>query len=656
MVEDTTGGGEGYRLTVGLSTLNHLGVNLYNSVPAIVSEAVANAWDADATEVRIDIKSDSVTITDDGHGMTREECNRKYLTVGYARRKLDGPRSPGGRRVMGRKGIGKLSLFSVADVIEIHTARQESGEKSGFVMDYEKIKRQIDNGDGTAKPLVLDPVAESEIAVERGTMIRLTGLKRRIGEDAKAVRKRLARRFSIIDPDRNFSVVVNGDPITMADRDYFTRLEYVWYLGEEGSKATSQCTCPRERLDGNIDEERGYSVSGWIGTVKEQNDIDDENNKITVHARGKIIHEDMLDNIKNGGIFSRYLIGELQADFLDYDELEDIATTNRQSVIEDDERFKLLTEHVRGSVLKKVQDRWRDLRKDNAKKKVLGDPAIREWYETLSPGNREYAIRLFQKIESFCGIDRDAKVEMYKNGIVAFTTLTMRKRLDEMDKISADGDLDQVLKILGDVDELEAVHYHDISRGRLDVLKTFERMVDSDAKERVLQEYMAEHLWLLDPTWGSVTADERMEKSFRTECARHSHSLFSDEERAARPDIRYTTSAGKHIIVELKRPNVRVDIHKLIEQVSKYGRIMEKLLRDAGRARAPFEVICVLGSDPAGDDEPGRMQDHLGLHHGRYTTYEQLIAQTRATLDEYLERKESIRKIQALVERITLSG
>ena len=512
MVADATEGGEEYRLTVGLSSLNHLGVNLYSSVPAVVSEAVANAWDADATEVCIDIRSDSVTITDNGHGMTREECNKKYLTVGYARRKMDGPRSPGGRRVMGRKGIGKLSLFSVADVIEIHTARRESGEKSGFVMDYEKIKQQIDNGDSTAKPLVLDPAAESKIAIEHGTVIRLTGLKRRIGEDARAIRKRLARRFSIIDPDKNFSVLVNGDPITIADRDYFTRLEYVWYIGDEGARATSQCTCPRERLDGSIDDEREYSVSGWIGTAKEQNDIDDENNKITVHARGKIIHEDILGNIKKGGVFSRYLIGELQADFLDYDELDDIATTNRQSVIEDDERFKLLTEHVRSSMLTRVQDRWRDLRKDNAQKKVLNDPAIREWYETLSPGNREYAIRLFQKIESFCGIDRDAKVEMYKNGIVAFTTLTMRKRLDEMDKISDDGDLNQVLKILGDVDELEAVHYHDISRGRLDVLKTFERMVDSDAKEKALQEYMAEHLWLLDPTWGSVASDERIEK------------------------------------------------------------------------------------------------------------------------------------------------
>ena len=100
----------GYSLTIGLNVLNHLGVNLYNSVPALLSEAVANAWDADAENVIIDIGTDSITISDDGHGMTRNDCNKKFLTVGYARRK-DGGRSPNGRPVMGRKGIGKLSLF-----------------------------------------------------------------------------------------------------------------------------------------------------------------------------------------------------------------------------------------------------------------------------------------------------------------------------------------------------------------------------------------------------------------------------------------------------------------------------------------------------------------------------------------------------------------
>ena len=128
-----------YSLTIDLSTLNHLGVNLYSSVPAVLSEAVANAWDADARTVKIEINGNSITIMDDGHGMTKDEGNKKYLTIGYERRAADGPTSPGGRAVMGRKGIGKLSLFSVAKTIEIHTVKKGSREKAGFKMDLEKI-------------------------------------------------------------------------------------------------------------------------------------------------------------------------------------------------------------------------------------------------------------------------------------------------------------------------------------------------------------------------------------------------------------------------------------------------------------------------------------------------------------------------------------
>jgi len=35
-----------YTLTLDLNVLNHLGINLYSNVPAVLSEVVANSWDA----------------------------------------------------------------------------------------------------------------------------------------------------------------------------------------------------------------------------------------------------------------------------------------------------------------------------------------------------------------------------------------------------------------------------------------------------------------------------------------------------------------------------------------------------------------------------------------------------------------------------------
>ena len=36
-----------YTLDIDLNVLNHLGLNLYSNVPAVLAELIANAWDAD---------------------------------------------------------------------------------------------------------------------------------------------------------------------------------------------------------------------------------------------------------------------------------------------------------------------------------------------------------------------------------------------------------------------------------------------------------------------------------------------------------------------------------------------------------------------------------------------------------------------------------
>src|ERR1700730_4403001 len=103
-------------MKLSLNVLNHLGINLYSNVPAVLAETVANAWDADAQNVRVSIDESrgAISITDDGHGMDAEAINERFLTVGYRRREED----PSTGRItakwkrpgMGRKGIGQLSL------------------------------------------------------------------------------------------------------------------------------------------------------------------------------------------------------------------------------------------------------------------------------------------------------------------------------------------------------------------------------------------------------------------------------------------------------------------------------------------------------------------------------------------------------------------
>ena len=72
-------------MRMSLDVLRHLGINLYSNVPAALSETVANAWDADAENVKIELdkENDVIVIEDNGIGMTRDQVIDRFLLVGY---------------------------------------------------------------------------------------------------------------------------------------------------------------------------------------------------------------------------------------------------------------------------------------------------------------------------------------------------------------------------------------------------------------------------------------------------------------------------------------------------------------------------------------------------------------------------------------------
>ena len=643
----------GYALTIDLNTLNHLGIGLYSNIPAVVSEVVANSWDADSSkvEITIDTNKKMITIQDDGWGMSKKDINNKYLKVGYNKRNFESTITPKGRHVMGRKGIGKLSLFSISNTIEVHSIKKNKQgkviEKNGFIMDAKKIQKTITESGGTYFP---QSVPKSKVLIKEGTKIILRDLKIGVDTTETYLRKRLARRFSIIGEEYDFSVVVNGDPISVEDRDYFNKIEYVWYIGDESKKYADYCTNKRKsmKVEDTIDAENAYKISGWVGTFDEQKSIEEGNNTIVVLAWGKLIHEDILKDLKEGGVFTKYLIGEIRADFLDLDNKDDIATSDRQSLKENDPRFKKLKDHIQEKILKVIQSKWRDWRNEDAINKALENDSIKEWFEGLTTGNRKHAKRLFGTIESFPIEKASYKKELYKYGILAFETLALRDNLDALDKVITEKDFDQVVSIFADMDELEAVHYWQITKNRVEVLKTFENIV-SIAKEKVIQKHIFDHLWLLDPSWERASTDERMEEAVDKEWGKINAKLSKDE-KAGRFDIKYRTAAGKHIIIELKKYSRQVTATELVEQIDKYRRALEKCLNKIYPGK-PYiiEVICLLGSKPKPEDRDKMNRQILAAADARYITYDELIQQTRDSYRDYLDKNKEISRIQTLI-------
>jgi hypothetical protein len=663
-----------YTMTLSLNLLNHLGINLYSNVPAVLSEVVANAWDADAKKVVVCINKTGkeIVITDDGDGMNLDDINRKYLTIGFRRRD-----EPNGavtanlhRPVMGRKGIGKLSLFSISRDITIFTIKD--GEKHAFQMLLSDIQAKIDNHETEYKPTQLSS-NKFPTDLKKGTRIVLADLKKTLGHAESALRKRLARRFSILGEKNKFSLIINERVVTIADRGYFGKLQYLWYYGDKtGLPLEHAKNLEFEKKRPNIikvvdtETEAGkkgakkakvaeYSIQGWIGTVKESGalkDADDNLNKLVIMVRGKMAQEDILEDFNEGGMYTKYLIGELHADFLDLDKKPDITTSSRQRIIEDDARYAALREFVYGE-LKNIQNGWTALRNEKGTEEALLIPAIQQWFKALGPDAKRHAKVLFGKINQIPFEFPDDKKRIFKYGILAFEHLRYKQNLNALHEISPEN-IEQIGEIFSQLDDIEASLYHQIISGRIEVIEALQAKVGKNELENVIRDYIAEHLWLLDPAWERATDSEFVESSLKKQFLDFAGKLTA-EEKKGRLDIKYSTFTGTHVIIELKRPNRPVTEGELINQGDKYQNGLKKLLDQHGRGNESIEVVFLIGNWPKyWEDKEQRRKNRESLRQKnmRVLLYSELLANANRIYKQYLKKREETGRIQQLLNSI----
>ena len=647
-----------YKMTLSLNVYKHLGVGLYSNVPSVLSEVIANAWDADAehVEIRVDVENGRIEIKDDGIGMSQEDANDKYLHIGYERRKAEGKSTTAkGRKVMGRKGIGKLSLFSIAKTIEVHS-KTEDGQPHGFRMSADRIEKDLENGvEGDYEPESVPPLE----GMERGTTILISDMKRDLVKTTKALRKRLARRFSIIGSDKRFGIAINGESVTIQDRDYGNRLEYVWTFGNR-NEWTPSSPVIKEYFDrGGRTNKSGYEISGWIGTAEtsgklKDSDTDESINKIIVMVRDKLALEDILKEFAEGGMYTKYVMGEIHADFLDIDGVEDISTTDRQRIIEEDPRYVVLKEKVQ-SELRHIQNKWTDLRNDEGHRTALAIPNIREWYGGLSTDHKAAAKNLFGRINRMPIDDMDTKRQLFVAGILAFENLKLRGMLHRLENVDI-SNLDALREVFIQLDDLEANAYYQITKERLEVIRKLNEHVEANMKEKAIQEFLFDHLWLLDPSWERAAKTEVMERRVESAFEKVSAGL-TEEQRASRLDIKYTTTGNKHVIIELKRPEVSLKTADLLEQVGKYRAAVFNVLDQLDRRNEPVEFVCILNKKPSDwKDYDGAEQEHsnsLKAIGARVAMYDELINNAQKAYGDYAEKQENVSRLHRLITSIT---
>ena len=212
-----------FTFNISLSVLNHLGRNLYRNFITVIGEAISNSWDADASNVWIEIdRSDrSMFIFDDGSGMSAEDFQTKFLKIGYSKRKDGQFQTPKGRPYIGRKGIGKLALLSCAQKIHVATK----------AVDLNIVGGQIDNS-GLDKA-IKDDLSANEYTLNvpdlkainklsessSGTSIYFENLNDGVINIIEYLCKIIALNFRFSLIDKSFSIFLNGEPVTV-DPDF----------------------------------------------------------------------------------------------------------------------------------------------------------------------------------------------------------------------------------------------------------------------------------------------------------------------------------------------------------------------------------------------------------------------------------------------------
>ncbi|HVZ80900.1 MAG TPA: ATP-binding protein [bacterium] len=354
---------KGFKFEISLSVLDHLGRHLYRSFATVLGEAISNSWDADAKNVWIfiDREKNSFLIKDDGVGMSEADFQNKFLKVGYTKRKDGNFTSPGKRKFIGRKGIGKLALLSCAERVHLISKTIDSGYVGGII-DNSGLDKAITNDMapqeydlGEVNASIFDRFIKGH---EKGTIIYFENIKDGIRNSLDFLRKIIALYFRFSLLDTTFNIFIDGEVISIKDlNDLAQKTEFVWNVnGLKDPYIEGMLTSLKESMK-NLS--MAINSRGFVASVSKPRDLKvigtDERASVDLFVNGRIRERDILKHIPTARIAENYFYGQFHFDELD-DEVERF-TTSREGIIAEDPKYQKFLEELRSKILE-INDDW----------------------------------------------------------------------------------------------------------------------------------------------------------------------------------------------------------------------------------------------------------------------------------------------------------
>lgn len=577
--------------------LEHLGISAYNSVRKCLAELVANSYDADAQNVHITLpdvidENATITLSDDGTGMSAEDLKTKFLYVGRDRRK-EGDRTGFNRLVIGSKGIGKLAGFGIAARVRLST--RHNGKQSSITID----RSYLDSVHELAGHQFDITISETELS--NGTLIELLQLHEGLQLPPGDVVRRHLFRTMPSSPD--FSITVNKIECTAED--------------VPGEKRMFSETIP------DVGDLAGYYI---VANARQKNP------GLAVRVRGRIVQEPSLfglDTRTHGFFTAEKIVGEINAEFLDPEnsgeQRHDLIKTSRDGFLEDSEVVQKFEEWAGKFVRKVVQglDEGETTKRTNA---LMDSPEIKTRLDALPPHVRGTASKVVRGIISKL---KTASDEDAKNLIEWILRYYESNVLKELMKAIASADIREAEKLAGLVNEWGLTQLNSVAsivETQINIISRLEELVSSDKTYEIdLHKLVETNLWLVKEGLELWSSD----KPLKTLLDGRIDELYKDREDI-RPDLicRSRDHGDDALIIEFKRPKEKIKMEHVTQALEYEGLIQQH------RPNIKFVTYVVGRSYDPSVLAVRNKQAQAGLH---LWSFEEILQKARARFEHILE-------------------
>lgn len=589
-------------------------------------ELVANSWDASSQQVKIKWPEEPggyFEIVDDGEGMTSDEFSHRWNTLNYNRKTSQGlttqmPGTKKTRRVYGRNGKGRHSLFCFSDSYKVETCK--NGTKSIFEITH--LKSQKD-------PYEVKQIGENPTD-RHGTKISTKIVNNYL--PVTEVTNLLGSKF-VVDP--SFDIFVNDQKIKR--EDFIKNADsQPYYIDGEG-----------EVLIHIIDSQKVGRISWHHG--------------VAYWVNKRLVGEHSWKSFANTYLDQRYRAAKrysiiVEADILEDEVLPDWTwfrdTPKANKIIDAINLFILDTVHKLMSDVR-IESKRNALQLNRNKLRNLGE------FGRVRVGN------VVEQIQMSCpAIQQRYLADIIDIVINLELTTTGYKLLQQLADTPPE-DLDTLSKILDEWTITEAKIVLDELGRRLKIISKMEKLVENPSSDELheLQPLFEKGLWIFGPEYEGVKYLGNKQISTIIRDFFKIEPKIKSEKRpdvVALPDsIIESFSCDnfedgepfgilKILILELKRGGIDITT-----EVRRQAEDYAELIRESGRCDNNTKILCyVLGTSVRCGDHNDERKNIEVVPMSFMTVLRKAKARTFNLMERIKESKKISAEIDPVVQEV----